>query len=139
MSRSKSLAVRVDEDSDVYAEFEEYKRRQAYESTSEALRGILRQQLQTDNHTDDTDTSRPDTALGVVLWDARNDRHVFFIAMCTTILLAVQWPTTGVVPVAFAFLGILYGVIISVAAVDEFILSDKLLRAVASEEYASAT
>lgn len=139
MSRSKSLAVRIDEDSDLYTKFEEYKKRQAYESTSEALRGILRQQFQTDEHTNDTDTSHPDTALGVLLWDARHDRHVFIIAMCATILLSLQWPTNGVIPMTFALLGILYGLVISVAAVDEYILGNKLLRSVASEEYTSET
>jgi hypothetical protein len=45
MSDKPTLAVRVDDDSEVYEEFEEYKRRGGHASTSEALRDIMRAQL----------------------------------------------------------------------------------------------
>jgi len=51
MSDKPTLAVRVDSDSEVYQQFEEYKERGGHASTSEALRDIMRAQLIEDEQT----------------------------------------------------------------------------------------
>lgn len=49
MGDRKTLGVHIDDESDLYANFEEYKKRGGFTSNSEALRQVLRNQFEQDS------------------------------------------------------------------------------------------